>query len=173
MVKKFFFTKYIEYFIGIMLIILSLSVFISVLTRYIFKIAIPEIIIIQKFTVSWLVFLGAALAVKENKHLNIEIFLEFLSARNRYIKHIFVNLVLFVSIIIFFMAGREAILISFDRKELIPIRFIKHYISLAYFNMPFFIAGILMVFFQIINIKKSIIKYNKYLKSKKEENKKS
>ena len=65
------------------------------------------------------------------------------------------------------MAGREAFLTSFNRRELIPIRFIDHYINLTYFNIPFFIAGILMIFFQIINIRNSVLEYNRYLKSKK------
>ena len=167
MPKELFFVKYIKYFIGILLIILSLSVFISVLTRYIFKIAIPELIIIQKFSLSWLVFLGAAEAVKESQHLSIDMFSKFLSVKNRYIKQIIIDIFLFIAIIIFFMAGGEAFLISFRRKELIPIRFIKHYVNLTYFNMPFFIAGILMIFFQISNFRKSILDYSKYLKFKK------
>jgi len=167
MEKDIFFVKYFKYAIAISLIILSLSVFISVLTRYIFKTAIPEIIIIQKFSISWLVFLGASLAIQERKHLTIDIFSDFLSVGNKYIKQIIVDLILFISIIVFFMAGREAFLNSLNRRELIPIRFIDHYINLTYFNIPFFIAGILMIFFQIINIRNSVLEYNRYLKSKK------
>ena len=89
------------------------------------------------------------------------------NSKNRYIKQIIIDIFLFIAIIIFFMAGGEAFLISFRRKELIPIRFIKHYVNLTYFNMPFFIAGILMIFFQILNFRKSILDYSKYLKFKK------
>ena len=168
MEKDIFFIKYLKYTISILLIIISLSIFISVLTRYIFKIAVPEIIIIQKFSISWLVFLGASLAIKERSHLTIDIFSDFLSDKNKCFKQIIVDIILFISIIVFFMAGREAFLTGFTRRELIPIRFIDHYINLTYYNSSFYIAGIFMIIFQIINIKNSILEYHhRYLKSKK------
>jgi len=162
-----FFAKNIKYLNSILLVFLSLAIFISVLTRYIFKIAVPELIVIQKFSISWLIFIGAAIAVKERQHLTIDIFEKYLSVKNRYIKQIIVDLILFMSIICFFLAGIEAFRISFARKELIPIRFIKGYINLTYFNVPFFISGILMIFFQIINLKKSILEYRACVKKRK------
>lgn len=148
--------KYISLFL---LACLSLIIFISVLTRYIFKISIPELIVIQKFAISWLVFLGAAVGVKEKNHLKIDMLNDILPQKYIDIKELIIDFLLIFVMIGLIVVGQKAFFNGFTRKELIPIRFLSESISLGYFNSSFLVGSILMLLFQVQNFINSLFSY--------------
>lgn len=134
------------------LLLLVLSIFATVLLRYIFRLAVPEMTVLQRFAVAWLVFLGAALLVWDEAHLKIDIFGPYLSERGRRVQQIVIDILLLGAVILLLFAGRKALLVGIARTELIELRFLKNRISLAYFNGAFFVGALLMVVFHALKL---------------------
>lgn len=138
---------------GLLLFLLSITLFFAVLARYVFQIPIPESTIIQKFSVSWMVFLGSAIAIKEKQHLEIDIFTEYLSPKLLQVKEICAYILTFVAINILVFVGFNSFMAGLIRTELIPIRFITKRISLIYFNSSIIVGSIFMLVFHLYNLK--------------------
>lgn len=134
------------------LLLLTLTIFITVLLRYIFKVAVPEVTIIQRFAVAWLVFLGSAMAVWDDQHLKIDMFGSLLSERLQRRRQLLIDLLVFGALILLTLVGRKAFLVGLERTELIEIRLLDHRISLAYFNSAFLVGAALMLLFHILNM---------------------
>jgi TRAP-type C4-dicarboxylate transport system permease small subunit len=134
------------------LVLLAVSIFITVLLRYIFRVAVPEMTVLQRFAVAWLVFLGAALLVWEEGHLKIDIFGPYLSARGKKVQRVLIDVLLLGALVVLVLAGRKAFVIGIARTELIELRFLEERISLAYFNSAFFVGSCLMLLFHILKL---------------------
>lgn len=152
------------------LAILSIALFIGVIARYVFHTSIPEIDVIRKFCIMWLVFTGSALAVKEKTHLEIDIFTEYLNKRMRIVKSILVYLLTLTGIVLFIIVGYEALKAGADRTELISIRFLPGQPSLTYYYSAFIVGSILMLYYHVLNIKDVFREINS-LEVHKDENK--
>lgn len=132
-----------------MLILLSITLFVGVLSRYVFSYSIPELEVIRKFSLMWLVFVGSALAVKEKVHLEIDIFSEYLSEKMVKVKDIIVYILSFFGMSILITIGFTAFQAGLDRTELVPIRFLSEQPSLIYYYSAFLIGSILMLYFHL------------------------
>lgn len=150
---KTFFCELIKTINSFFMILLALTIFLSVIARYAFQYSIPEFTILQKFSIVWLVFLGTAVGVREDEHLKIDIFSDYLPERAVKLKTIIIDIILLFTIIFLVFVGYDSFKVGFLRKELIPIRFISQRISLIYYNSAFLVGALLMLVFQIRNLK--------------------
>ncbi|MGY4691672.1 TRAP transporter small permease [Salibacterium sp. K-3] len=148
------FQNWIEMINGFFLVLLSLTLFTGVLARYVFEASIPETEIFQKLSIAWLVFLGAAVAVKENEHLQIDIFSDFLPPKLVYAKNILVYILTLAAVCILVIVGWKALEAGLGRTELVQIRFLSSPPSLAYYYSAVLVGAVLMLIFHLLNIKK-------------------
>jgi TRAP-type C4-dicarboxylate transport system permease small subunit len=136
-----------------MLILLSLTLFAGVIARYVFSYSIPELEVIRKFSLMWLVFIGSALAVKEKLHLEIDIFSDYLDEKKIRVKNIIVYVLSLFGIIILILVGFAAFKSGLNRTELVPIRFLSSPPSLIYYYSAFVIGAVFMLYFHLANAK--------------------
>lgn len=134
------------------LLLLTVTIFVTVLLRYIFKVAVPEVTILQRFSVAWLVFLGSAMAVWDDQHLRIDMFGSILSERLQRRRQLIIDLLVLCALILLTLVGRKAFIVGLERTELIEIRLLDHRISLAYFNSAFLVGAALMLLFHLLNL---------------------
>lgn len=170
MLKKInkFITTITESISVITLAVLALALFVGVVARYVFHTSIPEIDVIRKFCIMWLVFTGSALAVKEKTHLEIDIFTEYLNKRMRIIKSIIVYVLTLTGIVLLIIVGYEALKAGANRKELISIRFLTSQPTLTYYYSAFFVGSIMMLYYHVLNIKDVFREINAPEKQKEE-----
>ncbi|MFD2706258.1 TRAP transporter small permease [Salibacterium lacus] len=147
------FQNWIETINAFFLVLLSLTLFTRVLARYVFSESIPETEIFQKLSIAWLVFLGAAVAVKGNEHLQIDIFSDFLHPKLVYLKNILVYVLTLAAICILVVVGWKALEAGLGRTELVQVRFLSSPPSLAYYFSAVLVGAVLMLIFHLINIK--------------------
>ncbi|MFB9865758.1 TRAP transporter small permease [Vreelandella sulfidaeris] len=150
-----------------MLVLISVTLFTGVVTRYVFSYSIPELEVLRKFSLLWLVFLGSAIAVKEKAHLEIDILSDYLSERGAKIRDIIVYLLTLVGIVILVFIGVAAFKSGLNRSELVSIRFLTTQPSLIYYYSAFLVGSIFMVYFHLLNAKGLFFKkHKKEVKSK-------
>ncbi len=145
--------------------LLAFTIFVAVMARYVFKFPIPEINIVQNFSLIWLVMLGAGYAIKTKKHLDIDLFGAYISEKANRIRTLIIDIIILLAVIFILVVGYKTFLTGFVRTELTPIRFLDHRISLVYFNSAMFFGAIVMVVYQIINVIKSIKDVKSHKKS--------
>lgn len=143
-----------------MLALLSITLFTGVITRYVFSYSIPELEVLRKFSLLWLVFLGSALAVKEKAHLEIDIFSDYLGETGRKVKSIIVYLLSLFGMIILLFIGIAAFQSGLMRTELVSIRFLPSQPSLIYYYSAFLVGSIFMIYFHLINARYLFTKKN-------------
>jgi TRAP-type C4-dicarboxylate transport system permease small subunit len=147
----------IENICGLLIFILSIALFFGVTSRYTFQLIVPELQIIQKFAVCWIVFLGSASAIYRNKHLTIDIVDEYLSPKTLRIKAYIIHVLLIASIVLLIFIGQVAFINGLARKEAVPIWFLEGAISRVYFHTSMIVGAVLMLVFEIYLFLKLII----------------
>jgi len=141
-----------------MMIILTLSLFIGVIARYVFNISIPELQVIRNFSIFWLVFTGSALAIKEKAHLEIDIFSDYMSKKAIILKNRIVYILVLAAIIILIVIGIEAWQVGLSRRELVSVRFLESQPNLIYYYSSILIGSIFMLFFHLQLFKETFFK---------------
>lgn len=141
-----------------MMILLALSLFVGVLSRYIFNISIPELEALRNLSIFWLVFMGSALAIKEKAHLKIDIFDDYLGKKGVSIKNRIVYIIVLIAIIILIVIGIEAWRVGLDRRELVSIRFLDSQPNLIYYYSSILIGSLFMLFFHLTHFKETFLK---------------
>ncbi|MCR6104907.1 TRAP transporter small permease subunit [Salipaludibacillus agaradhaerens] len=136
-----------------MLITLALSLFIGVIARYVFSYSIPEIEVVRKFSVMWLVFMGSAIAVKEKLHLEIDILSDYMSDSHVRIKNMIVYVLVLFAISILIFIGVAAFNSGLSRSELVSIRFLSSPPSLIYYYSAFLVGSLFMLYFHLEQFK--------------------
>ncbi|MFI0473748.1 TRAP transporter small permease [Halomonas sp. HMF6819] len=144
-----------------MLVLISVTLFTGVVTRYVFSYSIPELEVLRKFSLLWLVFLGSAIAVKEKAHLEIDILSDYLSETGAKIRNIIVYLLTLVGIVILVFIGVAAFKSGVMRSELVSIRFLSSPPSLIYYYSAFLVGSALMLYFHLFNSKGLFFKKHK------------
>lgn len=74
-------TKFLEIMVIILLAISTTSIFIQVIFRYFLRMPILWTEELARYLLIWLAFLGSVLGIKNNAHLNIEIFLRIVKGK--------------------------------------------------------------------------------------------
>ena len=137
-------------FATVLLLILSASLFAGVVTRYVLRVSVPELALVQRFCVFWLIFTGGALAVRTGDHLSIDVFGPFLSERGVRLQRIAIDVLSSAAIVLFLIVGYNGLLSGLNRTELMRISWFGNArISLAVFNGAFLFGASLMCLFQI------------------------
>ncbi|TSB47304.1 TRAP transporter small permease [Alkalicoccobacillus porphyridii] len=150
--------------IGVLSIIaLALALFSGVIARYVFSISIPEIEVVRKLCVTWLVFIGSALAIKDKQHLEVDIFSEYMSKASARIKDIVVWALTLFAVVILLFIGIAAFQAGLDRRELVPISFLSFRPSLTYYYAALLFGAIFMLYFHLLNAKKVFSKVERGL----------
>lgn len=142
--------------------LLAFTIFVAVVARYVFKFPIPEVIILQNFSLVWLVMIGAGIAIKNKDHLDIDIFGPYMSDRGNAIRIFIIDLLVMISVVFLIFVGYKIFLAGFVRKENTPIRFLEHRITMVYFNSSFIVGSIIMAYYQSINLLKSFRKLKNF-----------
>ncbi|WP_208587713.1 TRAP transporter small permease [Gracilibacillus suaedae] len=135
----------------VMMILLSVTLFVGVLSRYIFSYSIPELEVIRKFSLMWLVFIGSALAVKEKMHLEIDILSDYISKKINRIRLMVVFALSLFGIGILIFIGIAAFEAGLNRTELVPIRGLSSQPTLIYYYSAFLVGSLLMLYFHLMN----------------------
>lgn len=134
-----------------MMILLAITLFVGVLSRYVYSYSIPELEVLRKFSLIWLVFIGSAMAVREKAHLEIDIFSDYLSEKMNRIRKIIVFILSLFGIGILIFIGIAAFQSGLNRTELVPIRVLSDQPSLIYYYSAFLVGSILMLYFHLLN----------------------
>ncbi len=69
------------FLVGLMMIVMFVLVFTNVVTRYCFGFSIATAEEISTFLMIWVTYLGAGLALREDRHASIDLFLDLLGDR--------------------------------------------------------------------------------------------
>ncbi len=155
-IDKFESTLYIV--LCIFQFLLSFTIFVAVVARYVFKFPLPEVNIVQNFSLVWLIMLGSGIALKNKEHLDIDILGPYLSERSNAIREFLIDVIVMLAVILLLAVGYKSFLAGFSRTELTPIRFLDHRITMVYFNSAFFFGAITMFIYQGINVLKTFKK---------------
>ncbi len=141
--------------------LLSLTIFVAVVARYVFKFPIPEVNIVQNFSLVWLIMLGAGIALKHKEHLDIDIIGPYLSEKAAAVRYFLIDIIVLLAVLLLVVVGYKAFLAGFTRSELTPIRFLDHRITLVYFNSAFLFGALTMLIYQVVNVAKTYIQVMK------------
>ena len=87
----------------LLFLIMSINMFLQVFSRFVLKnpFRFPEEL--ARFTYVWIVFLGSSIAIKDNRHINIDYFRDRLPKNIRFLAHLvtdFFSVVLIIFVII-------------------------------------------------------------------------
>ncbi len=135
--------------------LLSFTIFIAVIGRYVFRYPLPEVNIVQNFSLVWLIMLGSGIALKHKEHLDIDIIGPYLSKRANAIRAFLIDAIVMLAVVLLIFVGYKSFLAGFTRTELTPIRFLDHRISMVYFNSAFLFGALTMFAYQVVNLLKS------------------
>ena len=87
----------LDYFAALMIFGIVTIVTCQVIWRYIFNNSLSWSEELSRYLFAWLIFVGAAVAVKENAHINVDIIFNYLSpAKKRYLNLFLYALIIFV-----------------------------------------------------------------------------
>lgn len=147
-------TDYLGYFVAFLIVLMTTVMFTQVILRYVFGTSLRQLTILIRFSISWMIFIGSAIALKTQDHLEIEIFPESTPEIILKIRNFIVDIVTYFVIFILLRVGYHAFNLGFTKAELVDRR-----ITQAYYYSSLFIAAILMlIFFSWHLVKRYIIK---------------
>lgn len=134
-------SKVIQLLLIILICMLVIFTFIQVLSRFILKmpIAWSEEIIRMNFV--WLIFLGAAIGVKEKTHLALDIVTSSLNGKFKFYMNILVLIIMIVTSGVLFFAGLDYVIRNIDKTAVtmnVPS-------NIVYISAP--ISALIIIFF--------------------------
>ena len=133
----------------LLVIILSTMVllaFLQVVLRNLFDQGILWADIFLRHLVLWVGFIGASLATREEKHINIDLFTRFLSAKGKNVARVITNLFTFIICILMAKAGW-----TFVQDEKLMGTILFNNVSAWYFQLIIPVGFFLMAFRFLIN----------------------
>lgn len=131
-----------------MLVFTAILVFAEVFFRYIIGQAHGWSEELLRYLLIWMTFLGTYLAVKEDKHLGIKVFVGLLSPKSQLLVNVVRSILTIVLFVVFTILGiKYAVRFSADSSPLLQIS-----LGLIYMVMP--VGGILFILQTLFNILK-------------------
>ena len=97
--------KIVKYVIGFFLGIMVILIFFQVLFRFILPFSVPWLEELARYLMLYITFLAAAIALRHQQLISVEVLSEFLSQNNRRILKILVNVVCIVFFILLLQQG--------------------------------------------------------------------
>jgi TRAP-type C4-dicarboxylate transport system permease small subunit len=101
------FNKYMTIFLGILLAIMSIIIIFQVFSRYLLGLPLPWSEELARYIMVYTVFFGAALALRYQKLIAVEVFAEKMSWKNRRILKTAVNLISIAFFLLLLVKGIE------------------------------------------------------------------
>ncbi|MGM0602046.1 MAG: TRAP transporter small permease [Bacillota bacterium] len=146
--------KTLDYLAIISLIIITIVTFAQVVSRYVFNFPIPWAMDIIRLSFVYLIFLGTAIGVREEGHLNIDVLINLLPI-NKKIVNILINTVTLA--FISFLSYQGFVWINSSTSQGTPYLGID--MDYMYFAIPF--TGIFMVYYLIKQIYRELAELKK------------
>ena len=109
-------------------------IFLQVVMRYVFRNSLSWSEELARYVFLWQIWLGASFAVKEHRHLRIEMIVEKLHGRNRQFFELFVLLVWFGFSVFLALKGSVLSMLLFKRGQVSPAMRIP--MGFAYASVP-------------------------------------
>ncbi len=134
-------------------------IFLQVVMRYVFRNSLSWSEELARYVFLWQIWLGASFAVKEHRHLRIEMIVEKLHGRNRRFFELFVLLVWFGFSVFLALKGSELSMLLFKRGQVSPAMRIP--MGFAYASVP--------VGCTLMSIRLALEMWRLFLPSRKEE----
>ncbi|HHV53136.1 MAG TPA: TRAP transporter small permease [Synergistaceae bacterium] len=132
---KVFFDNIEEYLLTFALGSMVIYIFIQIILRYIFNLPLAWSEELARFTFVWLIYLGASMAVKRQRHLRVDAALLMFPKRVRpFIMLIGDLLFLFFALVIIKETATLTYIVSFVRRQVSPALQIS--MGLAYLAVP-------------------------------------
>lgn len=143
--KKIFdiFEKIAIYALAILFSVMVLSIFLQIIQRFAFASPNAWSEELTRYSFAWLSMIGAAVAVRKYRHMNIDYFINKLPARGKKVLEAFNNILVVALLFILIIYGFQLVAITF--KQISPGLNIP--MAYAYLSVP--VGGILMLLFTI------------------------
>jgi TRAP-type C4-dicarboxylate transport system permease small subunit len=161
MLLKFshFFNSFLRISVAILCLLLLGALFLEVVNRYIFYVSWGETQYLIIFCFAWLCMLGAALAVREKKHFEVDLLASLLPPKLAFFHRIFI-------IISILLAG---VVICYSSIGFVELGFFKKNpatdFPMFYVYASLFVGGLLIILFALEELLLQIFSYNKNIKS--------
>lgn len=140
-----FLKNFVDYGLMIMLALLSIVVALQVFSRYIFSIALPWSTDVIRFFFVYIIFFGAVVGVRDNRHINIDFLFRKLPVKTKNIVSITMSLAIITFLLIFFKSGLDFVINS--RTQVTP--YLRVSVSFYYLIIPF--SAFMMFYYSIFN----------------------
>lgn len=143
--------KWVDRFNGLLLALMFLITFYQILARDIFIISSMWTEELARFLFVWIVFLGAATLLEDNKHIQITILIERLPQAVSRIIRVISNLLMLIFCVIFVWS---AYLNCLNNWEFYAPS--MSWMRLSYLYLGLLISGVMMIWYLLVNLFKDL-----------------
>lgn len=137
--------RVLKYTLTLLIVILTLSVFLQVLIRFVFKSPLPWTEEVARIAFVYCIFVGATIAVRENSHLNVDFLLVVLPQRVARAA-VFLGMLL-VGMFLVFVTWQGIVLVMATGVQMSPVMQVPF--RYLYLILP--VSGALMLLFLTAN----------------------
>jgi len=136
----------LKYALTLLSVILTVSVFLQVLVRFVFKYPLPWTEEIARIAFVYCVFIGATIAVRENSHLNVDFLLVILP--KRVARAAVIVGMLLVGVFLAFVTWQGTVLVIATGVQMTPVMQLPF--KYLYLILP--VSGALMLLYLVSNL---------------------
>lgn len=147
-----FIQKILEFIVGITLITMVLLIFAQVIFRYVLQLPLSWAEELTQYVFSWLIFAGAAIAYRENKHISVELLAT--SITNKTIKKILSCIVHLFLLFFLFIIVFYSLPISLQLIQLNKVAVSMPALKMGYVYLIIPISSIISIFMVLENLMK-------------------
>ena len=138
--------KAADIFVTVLMFLIVVVIVLQVVSRYVFNSPISWTMEANIFLFAWVIYIGASIVLKEDRHVKIELFLSNFSKLQKRLISIFINSVILILLII--LIRNNFVLFPFHTQ----FRTVSLRIPTSWFNLAFTISCSFMVLFTLEKI---------------------
>ena len=142
-----FYNKFEEYLLVYSLVFTTLTIFLQIIMRFIFKNAFSWSEELTRYVFIWQIWLGASLAVREGVHIKVEIIFNILKGKAVYVAEIVSTLIWFAFCVFIVITSINIVTYAVQMHVISPA--MQMPMSYAYASIP---AGCAMMGIRLIGI---------------------
>ena len=136
----------LKYALTLLSVILTVSVFLQVLIRFVFKYPLPWTEEVARIAVVYCIFVGATIAVRQNSHLNVD-FLLVILPKGVARAAVFLGMLL-VGVFLVFVTWQGVVLVMATGVQMTPVMQVPF--KYLYLILP--VSGALMLLYLVSNM---------------------
>lgn len=140
-------TRALEYLVGALLAMMAAALLLEVLLRFVFETSLPWTSEFARYAMIWITFVGAALAIKERSHIQINFFVRLLPRNLERYAYIAVNLILIAFVAV--LLKNSIITVQTEMK----VYTAAMNIPFGYIVLSLPLAGVFMIIYLLMDIK--------------------